>query len=259
MDASVESLQAYLRHSAQQQYQAIPVPPFTLFINSTNAFKFFNYAIPDQPVEGDLREPLNRLQGEFIAAGRQPRIEYLEEYAPDLGQALEAAGYKLEGRQQFMVCRREDFKPTPEIAGLRFGRLEKESGADEIREFILTQRQGFNPAEPGWVDGNDLSAFQVTLEHSTGIIARLDGSPVAAAMVSEPYKGMSEITGITTLEPYRYKGVGTAITAEAARAAFEGGVELLCLTAADRQAGRIYERVGFKPFAISLSYEQEID
>lgn len=259
MEVSIEALQAYLRHSAQKQYQAVPVPPFTLFFNASDDFKFYNYAIPDEPVSGDLHEALHRLQGEFIAVGRQPRLEYLEEFAPGLGKALEAAGYTLAGRQQFMLCRLEDFQPVREVPGLEFDPLDTGASAANIREFILTQRKGFNSEQIPSISTDDIAAFQFTLENNTGVLARLDGRPAAAAMLAEPYQGISEVTGITTQTEQRNKGIGTAITAEAARIAFERGVKVLCLTAEDEQAGRIYERVGFKPFATSLSYERDIN
>ena len=36
--------------------------------------------------------------------------------------------------------------------------------------------------------------------------------------------------------------------------AFAGGVEIAFLTAADERAGRVYERIGFRPYATGLAY-----
>jgi predicted GNAT family acetyltransferase len=36
--------------------------------------------------------------------------------------------------------------------------------------------------------------------------------------------------------------------------AFKQGAEVVCLTAADQRAGRLYERVGFRPYATMLAY-----
>ena len=52
----IERIQNYLRASAQAQYEALPLPPFTLFFHPTDALKYFNYGIPDGPAPGELSE-----------------------------------------------------------------------------------------------------------------------------------------------------------------------------------------------------------
>ena len=51
---STARLQNYLRYSARRQYEAVAVPPFTLFFHPTDALPYFNYAIPDLATGGAL-------------------------------------------------------------------------------------------------------------------------------------------------------------------------------------------------------------
>jgi hypothetical protein len=48
--SDVARLQAYLRHTATRQYEALYVLPFTLFFHPHDPFPAFSYAIPNGPV-----------------------------------------------------------------------------------------------------------------------------------------------------------------------------------------------------------------
>ena len=60
--------------------------------------------------------------------------------------------------------------------------------------------------------------------------------------------------GITTLAPFRRRGIGTFLTGDAARVAFGLGVDLLFLSTSDPVARRVYDRLGFRPAATLLSF-----
>ena len=70
---------------------------------------------------------------------------------------------------------------------------------------------------------------------------------------------LAEVAGIATLEPFRRRGVASVLTSEAVRTAFVQGVAVALLTAADEHAGRVYERIGFRPYATLLAYGDEVD
>ena len=73
-----------MRAVATRQYEALSVPPFTLFFHATDSLPFFNYAIPDARADspaapfGDLTAPLARLRAEFGARRRMPRLEFVQ-------------------------------------------------------------------------------------------------------------------------------------------------------------------------------------
>ena len=89
-----------MRAVARQQYDAVRVPPFTLYFHPSDALPYLNYAIPDE-APGDaasLAEPLARLKAEFVRRGRRPRFEFVGAVFPALAGALEASGFEIEAR-----------------------------------------------------------------------------------------------------------------------------------------------------------------
>ncbi len=252
----VARLQAYLRHSARRQYESVPVPPFTLFFHPADALTYFNYAIPDGPVSDDWATSLAALRSEFAARGRGPRFEFIEEYAPGRAPALRAAGFAEEARQALMVCTAPTYSPAPDVPGLALTEVTGASTLGEVRTFLTCQRRGFDPHDAGPPEG-DVEHFLRTVGAGRAFVAWLDGQPVGAGVYSAPFDGVTEVAGLATLEPFRRRGIATALTALAVRRALEQGVEVACLTAADERAGRVYERVGFARCATMLAYVQE--
>ena len=57
---------------------------------------------------------------------------------------------------------------------------------------------------------------------------------------------MSELMGVGTLPSARRRGIGAAVTARLVRDARERGAEIVFLSAADDDAARICERLGFR-------------
>ena len=156
---SIARLQAYFRHSAQQQYEAISVPFFTLFFHPTDTNTYFNYAIPDEPCGADLEASLSILKNEFAAHGRCPRFEFMEEFAPQLAPALRAAGFAEEARQQLMVCTAETSQPAPEVFGMTVAQLSSSSTVSEMQEFLTIQRRGFDFHNTEVVTEGDFGTF----------------------------------------------------------------------------------------------------
>src|SRR4051812_50228256 len=115
---SIARLQTYLHYSARRQYDAVAVPPFTLFFHPTDTLPYFNYAIPDQATGGDLQRPLARLRAQFNARDRQPRLEFIEAFAPDLAAALGAEGVVEGARLNPMICTRHTHRPAPPVPWL---------------------------------------------------------------------------------------------------------------------------------------------
>ncbi len=68
------------------------------------------------------------------------------------------------------------------------------------------------------------------------------------------FDGVTEVAGLATLEPFRRRGIATGLTALAVQRAMEQGAKVVCLTAADERAGRVYEQVGFVGYATMLAY-----
>jgi hypothetical protein len=253
----VQRLQAQLRASAATNLETEPVPPFTCYFNPDEDGPWSNYAMPDGPAGDDAHAGLEALAAAFRARSRTPRFEYLEDFAPGLAAALEAHGYVLELRSYLMVCTRDTFRPAPPVAGLTITRLDARSPLVDYQALVSVQRRSFGDDSAATATEAEARRFQERFASVSPFLARLDGQPAGTGSLMQPYDGIAELAGISTLRVFRHRGIATALTGHMAGAGFEQGLEALFLTAADAQAGRVYERVGFGPAGYGLAYIQQ--
>jgi ribosomal protein S18 acetylase RimI-like enzyme len=254
---SPERLETYMRRAAMVGRETVEVPPFICLFNSRDPLRFFNYARPLGPIGAEtagLRDALAALRAAFRARGRMPRFEFVEEYAPDLGPALSAAGFSLEERYPLLVCTSETLRPSSPIAGLTIKTLTPDSSAEDLLACLTVQQQGFDEIAgdpPTLADVNDLRA---NLADEGAFLAWIEDVPVGAMMYTAPLDGLVELTGGTTLEAYRRRGIGAAMAAAAAADAFARGVEIAFLTAASEHASHVFQRAGFRLYGTALAY-----
>ncbi|OJH41426.1 GNAT family N-acetyltransferase [Cystobacter ferrugineus] len=256
MSPLIERLQSYMRRAAAQRYGSHPVPPFTVFLHPFDPLIYFNYAIPDGPLMGDVREPLRRLREEFQRRGRVPRFEYVSELAPGLADTLRAAGFRQEAEARVMVCTPETFTPVAVPEGLVLSVLTSSAPREEVRAYCTTARRGFSPDEPYEASEEEISKTLEDLARGRAMVGRVEGEPAVVGMFTPPSEGIAELGGVATLERFRKRGLGTALTSRLAQEAFARGVDLLFLSTITEEAGRIYERVGFR-FATRMLFMVE--
>ena len=223
---SPEHLESYLRRAAMPGRETVEVPPFICFFSPGDPHRFFNYAKPLPPVGAEpagLTDALAILRSAFRTRGRVPRFEFIEEYAPDLGPALAAAGFDLEERYPLLVCTPEMLLPSPPIPGLTITTLTPDSPAEDLLAFLTVQREGFGEIAGGPPTQDDVDDLRANLADDGAFLARMDGVPAGAMMFTVPLDGLTELAGGTTLEAHRRRGIGAAMIAAAATAAFERG------------------------------------
>jgi len=231
----------------------ISLPPFTLFFHAISASTEYNFALLDTSASGDLQDALTRLPTPFTERQRKPCVQFIEEVFPQLTPLLRSAGWTEEARSRMMLCTPETYQYVPDMPGLAIITLTQESSLEEIREGLDTNALGFDPhAEAATIQ--QAEAFREDLVLSQAFTARLDGQSVAAGMFTSIHDGLTELVGITTLEPFRRRGIAAALTAYITQAAFREGAAQVFLTAEDENAGRVYERVGFRPCATLAAY-----
>ncbi len=254
----LERIQAQMRAVARRQYEAVLVPPFTLFFHDTDPLPYFNYAIPDGAgaTAGNLTARLDRLETEFHARRRVPRFEYVEACAPQLAGTLEAHGFVLENRAQLMVCPRGRERDAPAVSGLEVTSLDAATTLSEFAAFLEVQRRAFGLPSARMPSEEEARNLRETLGDGVAFLARIAGEPVATAMIQPPHDGLAELVGVSTLEAFRGRGIGGFLSCSAVRAAFRLGSTLVFLSAADRRAGRVYEAAGFSPAGHSLFYRR---
>lgn len=253
-------IQGFLRESARAIYDSLPVPPFTLFFHPSDSFKYFNYAIPDVACGGDLSVVLQTVRNAFQQRGRTARLEFFEAFAPDLPAALRASGFGEEARQWSMLCTLSSFRPVSPVDGVTATVLGPAPRWEDVRNFIAVQQMGFG--EQNETDPSESDIRQRLARFNSGstraLLARLHGEPAGVAEFGQPIDGITEITGIATLPKFRRRGIAAWLTAQTLDEAFRAGVQTVCLTAANENAGRVYARAGFTPFSIMLAYIDRI-
>ena len=153
-----------------------------------------------------------------------------------------------------MICTPETYRPTPDVLGLVISTLSHESSVEEICERLDTNALGFDP-QAERATTQEAEKFRQELILSRAFTARLDEQPVGAGMFTEIHEGLTELVGITTLKRFRRRGIAATLTAYMTQIAVRQGATLTFLIASDEQAGRVYERVGFRPFATLMTYE----
>jgi GNAT superfamily N-acetyltransferase len=238
-----DRLESYLRRAARAEREAIEIPPFVIFLDSDDPLRFFNYAHPLQPIAGDpalvraeLAEPLASLRAQFASRGRTPR--FVEE-----------------GRYPLQVCDLQSYRSAPVVRGLEIQQLSEVTPAGDLEDFVAVERKGFGHRVADAITEEDCEDLRDSMRRGgLAFLARLDGRPVGIASCTVLLDGLTELAGIATLPECRRHGIATAITAAAAQTVFALGVEAAFLTAGDEQAGRVYQRVGFRPRATVLAF-----
>jgi len=142
-----------------------------------------------------------------------------------------------------LVCAARDLMPAPPLAGLVIEIVTAQANLATLLENLDLNARGFDPDAPA-TSGEEAEAFRRNMS-GVGFTARLNGIGVAAGMHLEIRDGTTELVGITTLVPYRGRGIGAALTTAIAQHAFAHGAESVYLSTDNTVAQRVYERLGF--------------
>ncbi len=178
-------------------------------------------------------------------------IEYNEAVFPKVGAWLETAGLKLAETNPLMACRPDAFKPFV-AAEVHLTQLRATATAAELEAFQQIR----------WTDGGEvdrpvppIDPLRVALGVPTSVflLAWLDWE-AAGTGVSHALKGAAEVVGVVTKKQHRRRGVAATITSELVRRHFDGGGDFVFLDAANEEAARIYERLGFSRFGANVVY-----
>jgi GNAT superfamily N-acetyltransferase len=243
---SVGELQAFLRTSAGHGRTVLRVAPFTVTIHPHDPLRYINYAIPDDGAEPDSAS-VAALREAFRTRDRLPRLEWIEEAAPAVAGALAAAGMVQELRTPLMACTPDGLvEATAAVDGLTVADV----GDDDVRASAGVQRAAFG--QPPLAA--DEAADDQRRRGGGAVLARVNGTPAAAATWTAVVDGVSEVAGVATAEPWRRRGLAGVVTAAAARAAFTAGARLCVLSPGHDEAQRVYARAGFRGAATILHW-----
>jgi ribosomal protein S18 acetylase RimI-like enzyme len=240
-----QRLQAYLRDVVARTREAVPIGPFTLFVDRQSDHPFLNYAIPDAGARAWPAEAIAALRDACAERGRVARLEFVAATAPGLAEALAAGGFDLEADLAVMVCTCATLAQPPRPPDTTIEAVGAAAPPALVRDLIGAQREAFG--ESGPVADTEVARFTRVIGGGSGLLARVDGEPAAGAQYTPPAGGLAELAGIGTRPSFRRRGLAGALTAATAAHAFAHGTEAAFLTPGDDGAQRVYERAGFAP------------
>lgn len=127
--------------------------------------------------------------------------------------------------------------------------------ADELRDFARVSAANWAPPDPSVVRFYEAAAPVLLAPGAPQwfYVGYLHGAPVATAELTIA-GGVIGLYNIATLERYRRRGFGTAMTIQPLRDAFAEGHRTAVLQAADAGVA-VYRRVGFEPFGEITEYK----
>ena len=232
----LERINDYLNTVPRWRCNVLEVGPFDVFLNRGGGNPWISYARPKRNLAGDLTGHIQNVRATMSSRGYVPRWEYIEDLHGELTPALVTAGFPVPEVRPLMVL--ESNVPAPIPRGVEIRVMTSD---EELTAASKVQMRGFGMAEED-------EAFDLRILRKGGmrvLAAFADGIPVAAG-VHTGVNGVTELAGIATLEGYRRRGIGAALTAALAQDANEQGCDLIFLSAGDEVIACTYARAGFQ-------------
>ncbi len=189
---------------------------------------------------------LDRLTHFYETRGAEPRVELCPYAHPSLIHGLAERGFRLRGFSTVLVrdLRRLADLPSIHVPGLRIVRFEPDE-PEHMRACLDIKLAGF-----GVEDAEAFSRLERRIWSSTRcltLLAKIDHEFVAAG-TCEFHPPAGALISMTTLEPYRKRGIQQALTIARLELLAEKGCAFACVESSPTVAtGRNALRLGFHP------------
>jgi ribosomal protein S18 acetylase RimI-like enzyme len=214
-----------------------------------------NVVLANTDDPGALLEALAEARDRVNAHAGRTNVRLIQEQFPNLASAIESTGFRQRKREPLFTCTREQLRPADAVPGLTIDTLTSMSPLAAIQETLDVNERGFDPGYTASATEQQAANFRRTLVTARAFTAHLNGETVAGGMYHTPLDGVTQFSGIATLEPYRQRGIAAALTTVMIETAFAAGVDFVYLAAANAPARRVYERLGFQSAGMLLVYQ----
>jgi len=258
----------------EEYYDAVPRSacrvedhgPLTLFVSRSGSWPYYARPTPGRAERVTSRAIL-AVRARQRALGVPQAFEWVAELNVGIRAAAERAGLDVR-EHSLLAVDRAAWRPTPAPDGVAVRVVD----GDVPDLGVLRAVANLAFEEPGTAVGlagpAELAAAaaatpDATIAHLRERI-RLGLTAMAAARGAEgplavgshqPVGAVTEVTGVGTLPAARRRGLAAAVTTELVRDAFDRGLELVFLAAADEDVARLYGRLGFRRLATALVAE----
>ena len=217
-------------------------PPFTLFFHPNDSLIFFSMGSLMSARREAWRPPCRWCKKPLrLECGNPGTVRVYRGVRPRSWASVEEAGFEQESRLQLMLCTQNTFSPASNVASLDIMELNERSGPADAQDFLTARSRGFEGRSAPQATLPEARRFLLGIARSgtSHFLARMDGRAVGVASYSLPLRGLTEVAGIATLQEYRGRGIGSALTSLATQEAFGKGVTMAFLSAADERASRM--------------------
>jgi ribosomal protein S18 acetylase RimI-like enzyme len=242
------------RQQRNPEVEAISMGPFRALIlpgeESGQSVAWVTLVDPD-PDEHEAVRALSRLHTAFRRHSLDVEIEYDSTAFPQAARWFAEAGMIIVERNPLMAVRPETFVPfsAPHVALTRLRQHAKQAELDAFQNIRWTNG-GELDREPQPVER---LAHDLKTTTSVYLLAWLDWEPVGTG-VSHLTGEVAEIVGVVTRNDRRRRGVAATVTSELVRRHFEHGGDFVFLDAANEEAARVYDRLGFNRFGSKVVF-----
>jgi GNAT superfamily N-acetyltransferase len=235
---------SYMRASATRKPGG-RTGPFTLGLDAHTDEPMRNYAVPDSGASPSA-DDVAALIGAFRASQRAPRLEYVDDDAPEVWPALAAAGFTLERRTPVMIAVADTPLAPRSPAGIT---IRLAASPADISAALSVQHLAYEvPYPPGASDidrairltgrGGLLAA---AIDEATGEVV---GTGLVDVSAASGRTIVGEVAAVGVVAGFRRRGIASALSAYLARTAHAHGIGLVFLEA-EPDEEQIYRRTGF--------------
>ncbi len=252
---TLDRIHNYLHDNARTR--AIEVVPFgsvTLYLGTVISEHDIVALVNDND-QKRLALSLANARTRVEMSGGQTHVRIVEELFPAVPPIVDALGFREVKRERLLTCTPDILQPARDVHGLTFVTLTSDSPLGDVQLELDINERGFDPDFRGLATEQLAARFRSTLDTARAFTAHLDGEAVAAGMFHRPINGVTQCSGIATIETFRRRGISSALTTHMTRIAFESGVDLIYLAAANDAALRVYERIGYRQVGTLIVYD----
>lgn len=242
-----------MRAAMSEGRERHPAAGLDVFLSSTSDNYLLSLGLPAVDGAPPWRSSIEALLAIYAPSGRRPRLEIFDELHPTLAPALEAAGFVLQMRAPLMALARGDLATVGGRASAH--RSLGHDELDTLRAFLRSQSVAYGGSG---ADGEALAwlpSLLAGLERGTIMVAalELEGELVSGATLIFG-GGVAELAGVWTEPQRRRQGLAFDVCRGLLADAFDRGLELGWLSAAEEGLG-VYRRLGFERVGTQLNYE----
>ena len=228
--------------------------PFRALVPASNQPGAWVTIVEGTVDEREVARAVTGLRSIFKQRKAELEIEYNEALYPQVAGWLEAAGLTFAERNPLMACRPGGFKPTS-APRVNLRRLTTASEAADLEAFqTLRWTDGWE--NPRAVPAVDALRRDLASTTSVYLLAWLDGE-ASGTGVSHALRGAAEIVGVVTRVDKRRRGIAATVTSDLVARHFDSSGDFVFLDAANEEAARVYERLGFTRFGDNVVYRSD--